>query len=506
MKTLAICIDSLNLNELNGFMKAIADNTQSKGIIKALGLGHTVTSAWAIMTGTIPRYNGRMVGDWYYTTKDGNRGTHDLRTIGETLIGKSGLNEIWFNFPLIHPIPRLPKTVIVGGAPWFKIGNYTQPPWLEEELFKIGYIPDVPDEIQHPDINMLMNMAEKRGEALKYVLHEFDWDFAIAWFPETDRIHHMEHGVSPHDTVENRLKIINLVDRIIFEIVREFRPDNLLLFSDHGYDYTIKAHSPNGFYVIRNGTEKTGIGAMYDILPTIYYFHKLKPLGMGIPLQQRHEEYINPGIDKFKITNSLHIIADAINKGNTAVAWSGGKDSTLVYYLASLIDKNVEVLFIDTNAHFFDTKYYINVMKQLFNMNLYIIKPKKRMVEMAVDKKQCCYLNKVEPLLEAIKDLNIKYLITGIRKSDMMGRENAKIIEEKNGYYQVNPILDWTENEILNFLEVNGIPVNPLYFKGFRSIDCVPCTQPVWDLSLPERDGRKEKDAIVSQLRAMGYF
>lgn len=506
MKSLAICIDSLNFSELNGFAKAIADHTQTKGIIKALGLGHTVTSAWAIMTGKIPRYDGRMVGDWYYTTKDGNRGTHDLRTIGETMIGKSGLNEIWFNYPLLHPVPRLPKTVIVGGAPWFKIGDFTQPPWLEEELYKLGYVPDVPDTVKHPDVNTLVDMADKKGEALKYVLKEFDWDFAIAWFTETDRIHHMESGASPYDTPENRAKIFNVVDRKIFDIVREFSPDNLLLFSDHGYDYTIKAHRPEGMYVVRNGTDKSGVGAMYDILPTIYKFHNLKCEGMGMPLQQRKEQYINPDIDQFKITNSMRIINEVLSKGNSAVSWSGGKDSTLVWYLASLIDKTVKVLFIDTNAHFMDTKYYFNVMKQLFDMNVYVLKPKKRMTEMAVDKKQCCYQNKVVPLLDGIKDLNIEYLITGIRKADMMGRENAEEIEEKEGYYQVNPILEWTENEVLDFLEVNGVPVNPLYYKGYRSIDCVPCTQPVLDLTRPERDGRREKDAIVSQLRAMGYF
>lgn len=508
MKSIAVCIDSLNYNELNGFAKAMADTSESKGIIKALGLGHTVTSAWAIMTGKIPRYEGKMVGDWYYTTKDGNRGTHDLRTIGETLIGKSGLNEIWFNFPLLHPVPRLPKTVVVGGAPWFKVGYYTQPPWLEQELQKLGYVSDVPDNIPHPSVDVLVDMANKKGEALKYVLREFKWDFAIAWFTETDRIHHMETGVSPYDTPENRAKIFNVVDRKIFDIMQEFKPDNLLLFSDHGYDYNLKTHRPEGMYVIRNGKDKTGTGAMYDILPTIYKFHNLdiNNMGLGMPLQNRKGDYINPDIDQFKITNSMRIINDALSKGNTAIAWSGGKDSTLVWYLARMIDPQVKVLFIDTNAHFMDTYYYFNAMQQLFNMNIYVLKPEKRTVEMAVDKKQCCYLNKVVPLLNGIKDLNIEYLITGIRKADMMGRENAQEIEQKEDYYQVNPILNWTENEVLNFLEVNGVPVNPLYYKGYRSIDCVPCTHPVEDLSKPERDGRKEKDAIVSQLRAMGYF
>jgi phosphoadenosine phosphosulfate reductase len=506
MKTLAVCIDSLNLNELDGFSKAVADRSQSKGILKAFGEGHTVTSAWAIMTGRLPRYNGRIVGDWYYKDKDGNIGTHDLRTIGETLIGKSGLNEIWFNFPLIHPIPRLPKTVIVAGAPWFKVGYYTQPPWLEQELREIGYMPDVPDDRQTPSVELLLEMVERRGKALKLVLKNFPWDFAIAWFTETDRIHHMEHGTSPYDTPENRKKVQNAVDRVIFEIVREFEPDNLLLFSDHGFDYTLKTHRPEGMYVIKGGTEKTGVGSMLDILPTIYKFHGLKPLGLGKPLQDRRGNILYIGVDEFKVNRSLKIINDAMKKGNVAIAWSGGKDSTLVWFLARTIDPQVKVFFIDTHAHFYDTYYYVNEMKVLFDMNVYVLAPKEKMIEMAVDKKDCCYRNKVLPLIEGIKQFNIEYLITGIRHSDEMGRENAKEIEEKDGYYQVNPILDWTENEIIDFLEVNGVPFNTLYYRGYRSVDCMPCTQPVEDMSKPERFGRREKDAIVSQLRAMGYF
>jgi len=195
-----------------------------------------------------------------------------------------------------------------------------------------------------------------------------------------------------------------------------------------------------------------------------------------------------------------------MHRGNTAVAWSGGKDSTLAWYLARMIDPQVKTLFIDTFAHFYDTYYYVNQMKTFFEMNVYILQPRERMVEMAVDKKECCYRNKVVPLLEGIKDMGIEYLITGIRRADEMGRENAEEIEKKEGYYQVNPILDWKENEIIDFLEVNGVPFNTLYYRGYRSVDCMPCTQPVEDMSKPERWGRREKDAIVSQLRAMGYF
>jgi phosphoadenosine phosphosulfate reductase len=354
---------------------------------------------------------------------------------------------------------------------------------------------------------MLVDMAEKRGKALEYVLSNFEWDFAIAWFTETDRIHHMEHGISPFDTPENRKKVYNAVDRVIFDITRKFKIDNLILFSDHGFDYTMKTHRAEGMYVIKNGKEKTGTGSILDILPTIYKFHDLKPVGLGKPLQERRgDKYINPGIDEAKIIRSLKIIDDIMHKGNTAVAWSGGKDSTLAWYLARIIDPQVKTLFIDTFAHFYDTYYYVNQMKTFFEMNVYILQPRERMVEMAVDKKECCYRNKVVPLLEGIKDMGIEYLITGIRRADEMGRENAEEIEKKEGYYQVNPILDWKENEIIDFLEVNGVPFNTLYYRGYRSVDCMPCTQPVEDMSKPERWGRREKDAIVSQLRAMGYF
>ena len=70
---------------------------------------------------------------------------------------------------------------------------------------------------------------------------------------------------------------------------------------------------------------------------------------------------------------------------------------------------------------------------------------------------------------------------------------------------QINPLLDWDERDVRAFLDVNGIPLNPVYLSGYRSLDCKPCTLPSKDMALPERHGRTEKDSIaLTKLRKMG--
>ena len=521
MKSLAVCLDSIRMSDIGrGYLKQLSDSTMLKGTLKAISLGHTVTSAIALMTGRVPRYGGRPVGDWYYFS-DGQKRTHNLDSIGDTVVGRSGLNEIWFNIPLLYPVPRLPNTVIVSGPPWFKAGYYTQPPWLEQKLAEMQYVPDVgDDEVARPE--KLTDMVHKRGNALRAVLAGFQWDFAIAWFTEPDRLHHMTvQPISPHDTPENIAKLMATVDMEIFQTVKEAKPDNLIIFSDHGWNDQYHSHGPDGLYIVRESTDAAPAAAsILDIIPTIYAMHGLDytrfsgiPLTMAAGNTNRNLGYISGGVDPQKVRETHLRIKTALEKfANPAVLWSGGKDSTLVAFFAGRIRSDTKLLFIETRAHFRETEIYRDIMRTFHGWNTYTVQSPEPMAGMAVDKVDCCYRNKVKPTHDAIAELGIDAVLTGVKHSDMAGRESEapeRQVTTHGGvrYTQVNPILDWTEDEVLMFLEANGIVLNPLYYSGFRSIDCQPCTKLNLDRSKPERWGRREKDEVaMTQLRKMGYF
>ena len=71
--------------------------------------------------------------------------------------------------------------------------------------------------------------------------------------------------------------------------------------------------------------------------------------------------------------------------------------------------------------------------------------------------------------------------ITGIRREQSVSRKDAKIAEwdERNNLIKINPLVNWKEEEVWNFIKQNKIPFNILHDKGYPSIGCAPCTRPI---------------------------
>jgi phosphoadenosine phosphosulfate reductase len=95
------------------------------------------------------------------------------------------------------------------------------------------------------------------------------------------------------------------------------------------------------------------------------------------------------------------------------------------------------------------------------------------------NRKQCCFIRKVEPLKRALAGNAI--WITGLRAEHSANRHDLPIIEwdESNNIIKYHPLLHWTTAEVVNYIRENHIPYNPLHDKGFISIGCAPCTRAV---------------------------
>ncbi len=93
---------------------------------------------------------------------------------------------------------------------------------------------------------------------------------------------------------------------------------------------------------------------------------------------------------------------------------------------------------------------------------------------------ECCGIRKVEPLSRALSGL--AGWVTGLRRSQSVTRGNLAAIEidELNGgILKINPLLDWSEEQVLTYTEDKGLPRNKLFSQGYRSIGCAPCTRAV---------------------------
>lgn len=106
----------------------------------------------------------------------------------------------------------------------------------------------------------------------------------------------------------------------------------------------------------------------------------------------------------------------------------------------------------------------------------------------------CCTLRKVIPLQKKLESLSV--WITGLRRQQSETREKTRILElykfdvlRDRYILKLNPMANWSREQVWDYIRQRGIPYNPLHDRGYRSIGCAPCTKPT-DVGENERAGR----------------
>jgi phosphoadenosine phosphosulfate reductase len=178
-----------------------------------------------------------------------------------------------------------------------------------------------------------------------------------------------------------------------------------------------------------------------------------------------------------------------------AVSVSFGKDSISVLHMLAKerIKPDIPVVYLNTGYEFKETIEFKERLKKEWNLDLREYKPDITIKELErlygpdlykVDPTLCCQLLKVEPIKRALKDFDA--WITGLRRTETEFRKNIKVIEEYEGIVKINPLANWTEENVWNYIRWHDVPYNhirwhdvpynPLYDMGHRSIGCAPCT------------------------------
>ncbi len=184
---------------------------------------------------------------------------------------------------------------------------------------------------------------------------------------------------------------------------------------------------------------------------------------------------------KEKVDRSLELLGEAYDKygDNLVVANSLGKDSSVVWHLAKRVNPNIRGFIVTTRFKPKETVRFMNRMTKDYP-ELRVFKNDVEIEEKLYerDPDRCCYLLKVEPTRRAIEEMNVKCWVTGLRCTEGRTRTDFREVEERDrGLIKLNPILLWYEREIWQYLALNGVPVNPLYNLGYRSLGCEPCTR-----------------------------
>ncbi len=91
----------------------------------------------------------------------------------------------------------------------------------------------------------------------------------------------------------------------------------------------------------------------------------------------------------------------------------------------------------------------------------------------------CCRIRKVEPFTRAIA--GYRAWVTGLRRTQSLARAEARSLEWDATYrlYKVSPLLEWSEEQVWEYIRVHKLPYNRLHDRQFPSIGCSPCTRAI---------------------------
>jgi phosphoadenosine phosphosulfate reductase len=171
--------------------------------------------------------------------------------------------------------------------------------------------------------------------------------------------------------------------------------------------------------------------------------------------------------------------------GRIAAVSSFGAESAVLLHLLANIDPAVPVIFLDTGKLFAETlEYRDTLVRRLRLVNVRSARPdagalaeqdrQGTLWREAPD--QCCWHRKVEPLDAALA--GFAAWITGRKRAHGGGREMLDSVETgTDGRIKVNPLAEWSAEEVAAYFDVRGLPRHPLAGRGYRSVGCVPCTR-----------------------------
>ena len=176
-----------------------------------------------------------------------------------------------------------------------------------------------------------------------------------------------------------------------------------------------------------------------------------------------------------------------------ALSISGQADGMVLLDMAWKIRPDVRVFTLDTGRLPEETHKLFDAVREKYGISIEVQLPDAETTERLVQRNGtnlmhrsvdlrllCCQVRKVLPLNKYLVGLDA--WITGIRREQWATRSNVRKIEldhDHGGIVKVNPLADWTKDEVWDYIRKNDVPVHELYDQGYTSIGCAPCTRAI---------------------------
>ncbi|HEY7030338.1 MAG TPA: phosphoadenylyl-sulfate reductase [Thermomicrobiales bacterium] len=214
-----------------------------------------------------------------------------------------------------------------------------------------------------------------------------------------------------------------------------------------------------------------------------------------------------------------------------AISTSFQTDGMVLLDMAWRIDPGIRVVTVDSGRLHQETYDLMEEVRDRYGIQIEVFYPETAALQEFVQtnginpfyrstplRRSCCDIRKVEPLKRALAESDA--WISGQRREHSATRQGVRKLEIDrtcDGRLKLNPLADWSEDRVWDYVRANDVPYNALYDRGYTSIGCAPCTRPTepgedpragrwwWEQDTPKECGihwNFEQAALVAQAAA----
>jgi phosphoadenosine phosphosulfate reductase len=200
---------------------------------------------------------------------------------------------------------------------------------------------------------------------------------------------------------------------------------------------------------------------------------------------RRMEQLVAEAAEALKGAPASEVIQWAIQTFGSKLCITSSMTDAVIIDLTSREAPGIDVLFLDTGYHFAETIGTRDAVSVVYPVNVINVTPSTTVEEQdaelgpklyARNPDLCCYLRKVIPLEQSLEPYDA--WITGVRREETDARTTTKVVQwdARRQMVKVNPIVEWTQQDVDDYIAEHGVLVNPLVYDGYPSIGCRTCT------------------------------
>lgn len=229
-------------------------------------------------------------------------------------------------------------------------------------------------------------------------------------------------------------------------------------------------------------------------------------------MEEKLKKEIEETNKKLEKSSAEEVLKWAIERFYPKIAFASsfGAEDCIVIDMIAKINPKAKIFTLDTGRLPEETYDVMERIREKYKIPIEVYFPDRKVVEELETKegfysfrksiearKYCCGIRKIEPLKRALTGLDA--WITGLRREQAVTRaETGKIeIDAANNIVKINPLADWKERDVWDYIKKHSVPYNALHDKNYPSIGCAPCTRAVkpgedvragrWWWELPEQ-------------------